>query len=725
MIKNTRTPIASLFLLVSVFLFNPSWVLAGEEEAKNQINFGYRFTTFGENSDKARFQRYNDFGSGLTFDLFHLGKQTKTYSLDFSGNHVGYRDQEFSGSYNKFGKVKISFGYNQTPLFYSDSTRTLYSSSIPGVFTLDDSIQSGVEKKTLTLTKAATTALFTELRSSRNVFDFEVKYTSTPNRAYVLTVKDTRVNGNQPWGTNFGFSLTSEVPLPLDRRTTDLGAGIELSNSRAFVRFGYDGSFFRNDILTLTWDNPLRISNSLTAGSSVGRQALWPNTNQNMVSTSSWIKLPAHSSATAYISVGQLSNNNPLIPFTINPALPVIPLDRDMSEIKAKVLAMNHTFTSRPTSWLYLNAKYRQYELDNRTTPFKIGQTVQYDTSLVTRNKETEPLSFKRHTLSTDVTLSPFSYLGFGTGYIHEVVEQTHRATEKSTENTGQASFDLTGISWLSLRGVYEHSVRTGHFDGMELFALGNQPSLRQFDISDRDKDRYSLIMVVTPVSQLSLNASSGFGKENYPAADTRTVFGLRSNNSRSYSLGFDLAPMDRVFLGANYVYDKYNAFQVSRTASPLPVGRSLDDLTQQFNDPRRDWTNDNTDRTETIDVSLNVLKMVPKTDINLSYSDTRSKSTYVYGLAGNTVITTPVQLPPITNRLRQKTIDGRYFATKHVVAGFIYRFDQYDVNDFAFNPLVSLAQPAAAAAQNYLALGYFQRPYKANTIIGQLTYLW
>lgn len=725
MTRNTRPLDISLFILIFVYLFSPYRVFADEGKTKNQINIGYRFTTFGENSDKARFQRYNDFGSGLTFDLFRLGKQTKTYSLDFGGNHVGYRDQEFSGSYNRFGKVKMSFGYNQIPLFYSDSTRTLYSSSAPGVFMLDDSIQNGVEKRTLTLTKAAISASPIELRSGRNVFDFEVKYNSTPNRAYVLTVKDTRINGSQPWGTSFGFAISDEVPLPIDRRTTDLGAGIELSNNRAFIRFGYDGSFFRNNIPIFTWDNPLRVSDSPTAGPAMGREALWPNTNQNTVSTSSWIKLPAHSNATAYFSVGQLSNNNPLIPFTINSALPVIPLSREMSEIKAQVLAVNYTLTSRPTNWLYVNTRFKQYRLDNKTVPFEMRQVIRYDTSVATKNKETEPLSFKRHTLNTDVTLSPFSYLGFGVGYTRAIFEQTHRATEESTENTGRTSIDLTGISWLSFRGAFEHSVRKGEFDGMELFANGQQPSLRQFDISDRNKDRYSLIMVITPISQFSVNVSSGAGKEEYPATDTRTVFGLRSNNNRSHSVGFDFVPIDKISFGASYGQDRYNAFQISRTANPLPADGSLNDMTQQFNDFRRDWTDDNDDRTETFDASINLLELIPKTEINIGYGDVRSKSTYVYGLTQNTVIATPVQLPAITSRLRQNKVDGKYFVSNHVVLEFIYRLDRYEIDDFAFNPLANLAQPTAATTQNYLALGYFQRPYKAQVVIGQLTYRW
>ena len=715
MTKNIGT-----LLLFSVFLLSPSRAIA--QEVQNQIDFGFRGVVFGENSDKARFQRYRDLSNGVTLDFFRLVKDTDNFSMKFRGNHVGYGDQNYIFTYNKFGKMKMSLEYDQIPTFYNDSTRTLYSSSAPGALTINDSIQSKVQAGTLTRLNAVNNnASLFDLESRRKITDFKLEYNSTPNIAYLLTLKNTQVNGSQPWGTSFGFTLANEVPVPLDRRTTDLGAGVELSNNRAYVRLGYDGSFFRNNISVLTWDNPLRISDSATAGPAVAREALWPDTTQNTVSATGGFKLPARSNATAFVSAAKLFNNTPLIPFTSNTALPFIPRDRAMSEISAQILAMNYTFTSRPTNWLYVSTRYKQYTFTNNTEPFKVGQAINYDTALATRNSESEPLSFSRHTLDTDVTWSPFSYVGLRTGFTRESVDRTHRVIEETTENTGRASVDL-----LSLRGIYEHSVRAGssmHRD--ELLSLGQQPSLRQFDISDRNKDRFSLNLVVTPISQFSVNASSGIGKEDYPATDTRTVFGLRSNNNRAHSFGFDFVPVDSISFGASYGYEKYDAFQVSRTANPLPSGGSLTDPAQQFNDPRRDWTIDSADETKTFNMSADFLKLIPKTDIRLGYDDMRSESSYLYGLAPNTVVTAPVQLPAITNRLRQGTIDGRYFATKHVVLIVIYRFDQYDVDDFAFNPRSSLAEPTTGTTQNYMMLGYFQRPYKANTLIGQLSYLW
>src|SRR5205814_8295714 len=110
-----------------------------------------RGTLFGSDSDPARFQRYRDVRDGGMIDRLRLSKDTNVYRYSVQADHIGYRDQRFSASYSNFGKVKASFEWNQIPLFYSQDTRTLYDRSTPGVLTLNDSIQSGIQNKTMTL----------------------------------------------------------------------------------------------------------------------------------------------------------------------------------------------------------------------------------------------------------------------------------------------------------------------------------------------------------------------------------------------------------------------------------------------------------------------------------------------------------------------------------------------------------------------------------------------
>src|SRR5204862_7236015 len=160
-------------------------------------------------------------------------------------------------------------------------------------------------------------------------------------------------------------------------------------------------------------------------------------------------------------------------------------------------------------------------------------------------------------------------YIGIRGGYTRQEVDRTFRIVEKTTEDTYRASADATGLKWVTVRGVYEHSERTGsQVDPLELLSIGEQPSLRQVDISYRTKDRFSTVFQVTPFSMLSFNATAAVGKEDYPG----TNFGLRSNDNWVYEAGFDFVPIDAVSFGVSYGYEEYKALQGSRTATPLPA---------------------------------------------------------------------------------------------------------------------------------------------------------
>lgn len=674
----------------------------------NFIDFGARGTSFADNSDPARFQRYRDLRDGGTLDVLRYFKDTEQFSFRAQADHVGYRDQRYYATYNRFGRVKASFEWNQIPLYFSEDTRVL---SNDGTLLIPDGIQTGLQNKTITLAGAATLAQPLSLKLKRNIADFKFTYSANQNLDLNVTLKNTQKTGLQPWAGTFGFSDAVELGVPVDTRTTDVGTAMEWANRRGSARLAYDGSFFRNTDSTLVWDNPLRATDSPSAGPVQGRETIWPDTNLNAGSASGLLNLPAHSRATAYVSIGNWSQNNPLVPFTINSALPVIPLDRPTAQAEARVTAMAYTLNSKLTNDLWLNARYRSYDYDNRTPVFKVTRTVTYDTSVTTFPEGgTSPYSYKRRTFDADASLTPVRYAALRAGYTHEVIDQSFRSFDTTTEDVLRLSADAMGTNWLTLRAVYEHGKRVGSgFDEQALDDIGEQVSLRQFDISDRNSDRFSTIIQIMPTSTLSFSGTVSAGRED--RTSPQPTFGLRNNDSRGYSLGIDFVPRDAISLGVEYMYEKYTALQASRQANPGP----------QFDDPTRDWTTDSDDKAQTLTASIDLLKVIKRTDVRLTYNFSRADSTYVYGVPPNSTLTPPVQLPPLYNKLQRATADLRYYLTTHLAVGAAYWFDKYDVNDYAFNPstLSSIAQPS------FLMLGYLYRPYTANTLWGRLTYLW
>jgi MtrB/PioB family decaheme-associated outer membrane protein len=689
----------------------------------NEVDFGVRGTSFAANSDKARFQRYQDLRDGATLDKVRFNKSTSQWLVNLQADHVGYRDQRFAGAFENYGKVKASFEWNQTPLFYSETTRTLYTESAPGVLTLPSGVQTALQNKTLTIQNAAATASAFDLQTRRDVADFKMTYSAARDIDLNVTVKNTNRTGAQPFTAGFGFSMaTDELAMPLDTRTTDLGTSLEWATQRAFAKLAYDGSFFRNNIPSLTWANPLRAIDA-SGLPSQGRMALAPDTDQNTVSASGGLNLPGRSHATAYVSVGDLTNNTALIPFTINSALTSPALSRSTADLTARVTAMNFSFTSRPVNPIWFSARYRQYQFDNRSNPFEVTQSVGYDSSISTLNAESDLFGYTRHTFDADLSYSPIMYVGVRGGYTREVVDRTFRWIDTTTEDVARASVDLTGISWVTVRGVYEHSKRAGDnsVTTEELLAESQQPGQGMYDISNRNRDRFSAIVTVTPIAMFSVTGSAATGKDTYPAGPGITAenqFGLLNNDNHVYSIGFDLVPVEnKVILGATYGYEKYTALQQSRYAGHVTSG-----FPPTFFDPLYDWSDSSADKVHTADASVDIVKIIPKTDVKFGYDYSKADSSYTYSIPAGSPQAAPKQLTPVTNKIERATADVLYHVTPHFGAGFGYWFDRYSVSDFALGPQSSLTP---GASPGIVMLGYYYAPYTAHTVTARITYLW
>ena len=163
---------------------------------------------------------------------------------------------------------------------------------------------------------------------------------------------------------------------------TEADAGAEFVRDPLLLRAGYTGSCFHNDVTSVIFDNPFRAIDSASA-SSRGRLTLAPSNSFIGVNGLASVKLPHRSRATAFVSVGRLTDaGDPIVPQTINTALSPAPLARTTVDGEARTSAVNLTFVSRPTRYVDVTAGYRQYDYDNRTPEFAMTQRVSYDNAV-------------------------------------------------------------------------------------------------------------------------------------------------------------------------------------------------------------------------------------------------------------------------------------------------------------------------------------------------------
>jgi len=675
-----------------------------------QIDVGLRGTIYTNNSDEARYQRYRDLRNGAVADYFRASKDTGTWSFHAQADHIGYRDQRYRADYSQPDKLHVTFEFNQIPLFYSTDTATPYANAGGGVLTLPDVTQNAIQSGQAKLADYVPISPQFDLMSKRSITDVHLLYNASHSVDLSVDFRNTEKKGQQQWDGTFGFSNAVDFPVPVDTNTAQLGIAAEWMNERADVRVGYDGSYFRNSNQVITWDNPLRLTDDgAGAGPGHGREALWPNSNQSDGFVSGFMRLPHRSVATAYVSLGNWTQDQTLIPFTVNSALASPALDRPTADAKAHVTATAFTYNTRAIDHVALNVRFRTYDFNNETPIFHLTQTVSYDTNVSTFEPGSNTIfSFDRKTFDADASWTPLTHASLRAAYTRDNLSQTFRTFDTQHEDWLRFSADATGIKMMTLRAVYEFSNRNGTgLDEQSLDDIGEQTSLRQFDISNRKTNRFSGMVIAQPNSSLSVNGTVFVGTDHRPDS----TFGLQQNDNNGVAVGFDYVPDDKVSAGMSYEYEHYHSLQRSRQASSG----------SDFNDPTKDWTTDGTDHAHTIHASVDLLKFWEKTDVRFGYDFSYATSLYIYGLTPDTTLPPVSQLPQVLNRRHRITGDARRKFTPHLGGSVMLWYETYHVDDFAFGPqtLSTIAQPS------FLTLGYLYRPYTATTIQARLTYFW
>ena len=729
---------------------------------RNVFDVGFRGSSV--TGDSARYERYRDMGDGLFLEGFALSRQTKnSWFLDAGGQHVGRRDQSFFGSIVRPGRVKIEFGWDQVPTLLSRTTQSLFAATSPNVLTIDDGLQTAAQASTANLRNLFPTyERGFDLRSRRHIGSGKMELFATPDLVFKLSVSRMNRSGTIPYLGSFGHGNFIETTAPVNHTLTATDGGAEFLRGPVLVRAGYTASLFNNEYTTLTFDSPWRAVD-ISGTSSRGRASLPPSNSFYGVNGLASVKFAGRSRVTAYLSTGVLKDAGaPLMDQTINSAVTgVQALPRTAVDGKARTTSMNLTFSSRPSRYVDFKVKFRSYNYDNQTPQFVMQQRVPYDNAAGAATYSSiggiasavgtvvsEAFGVKRENFDADFGVTPTSGTSASVGYSRIVEDRAHRVIEATHENIFRVTFDQVGNQWFSLRAKFEQGKKRGEIgeEGIhELWLIGEQPGIRQFDIASRDRTRGTLLGIVNLGGSASINASLAAGTDDY----IESQFGLRDNTNKIYGVGFDLAPAETVTLGLTYSFERYTTLQRSRTASP-PSGAAvityeqyqaltaLPSTTVQVADASRNWANQGLDRVHTVVASAEFAKIANKVDLRFAVDLSRARTMFDYLLGPvallpgessvTTSLATPAPLPTNETNFGRSTVDVTYALTARLGIGVSYWHEQYRVKDFSLGEEAitrpDITRNAAGDPTAFLS-GSWYRPYTANTVWGRLMYRW
>lgn len=698
------------------------------------VTIGFRVSDVS--GDRARFERYSDIReSGYNLD-FGATERTDERIVDFGARNVGYNDQRYTFAYHDRGKLKISFLYDQIPLNYGYKKDGYVETPYEG-FNLDDATQKAVEARQAigwrgspVVGPSAYASQYRpiDLTSRRSTVEAGVAYAATPNVDLTLGFNGYRRDGAQPWGASFGFSQALEVALPLDNRTTAFNAGLEWGSQHGALRVGFETQEFLNDYEVLVWDSPGKFNDStnptayvLGDGTSKGRMALAPDNRQGTFTATGVYRLPRRSTLSGTFAYSRQTQDGTIIPFTINTSIPAIHQTRETAAARADLTSFGLQYHARPVDKIWITARYRYSDRTNKTPVFDGEEYVRFDQVLEETGGETEQFNITHSTVNLGVAYSvvPQATLRFDYGY--DAADRTHREFETTKDNTVRVSLDSAGSAYFSTRFTYERSQRRGEgFDPHLLEEVGAQPTARHYDVAERARDRYGVIFSLTPTPLVGVSVTALAGKDEYN--EDAQKFGLLNNENNVFSVGIDLTPTDTAALGASYGWERYTAMMRSRNANPAPD--------PSWTDPNRDWQLDDEETVNTFSIYADFARAIPKVDLRVGYDYSKSDMGFVYsGARVNVLSATPAppttvggfttqfgQLPNVLNTWHRGTVDFRVFLTDQVALNLTYWYDKYDVEDFASPPRVD--------PQGGLYLGYWFRPFTANTAFVRLYYL-
>jgi MtrB/PioB family decaheme-associated outer membrane protein len=515
-------------------------------------------------------------------------------------------------------------------------------------------------------------------------FGFDLK----PARQWKLRADYTRREreGQNRASGSFLFDA-AEFTTPIDYATDDFEVALTYAADRWQTSLTYFGSLFSNDNDSLTWDNAF----TAAPGSDTGQLAQPPDNESHQVSLAGSMLLPARTTLNGQLSLGRLSQDESLLPYTTNSFLVTNPLPVNVTDAAVDTMNVNIRAVSTPWSKVTLEGEYRYNDFDN-DTPVNLYDYVITDTLPAADAASSRAYDYERQEIKLRSEFRISAAVQAQIGFDNERFERERQDRSRTTTNRLWVQFRTRPVDGVTLNVDLFADDRDGSgYNTVENPAAPENPLMRKYNMADREREGVKFRGSVYRWQHVDLGFEFEYSKDKY---DNSQV-GL--TESESVRFGTDLTWLlpDNASAYASLYNEDVQTDQSNSQSFSLP-----------------DWAATSDDRFTTAALGLVYPEIISRLDASFEYNWSNS-----VGETNNWTNGLPGSFPDLRSKRQNIRVGLSYPYSKSLTFGLDYFFESLDSDDWYLEGV----QPDTI--RNLLALGVEPWDYDTSVIYFSVRY--
>ena len=643
------------------------------------------------------------------------------------GDRIGLETTSLEASYRRWNEISFSLNYEQLPHYRFNDGFTPFIGSGTGVQTLPTG-----------WTGSGTTSGFSALRGSLNQVNVDTqrdRVTSALqwrfNQRWQLQSEfrhETRQGSDTLaaiFGTTGGNPRGSMLVRPVDYQIDELDLSVTYVSAGSQVNLAYNTLHFSNDNTSLRFDNPFNNSQWASGANfsdgAVGQIGLEPDNVSRQVSLSGTHSFGTGTRLSGSVVSSRLEQDDSFLPYSSAFPAPT-PLPRTNLGGRVETLLANLRFTIRVSNRGNLNLHYYYRERDNRTPQaiyLRIPGDATPQSGLLNSSARVNRIyDLEQEKLSADFRyrLSGSTRLNLGLEFDETDRSMLDVATTKEDRIYARLSFKPTATSsaWIKLARAerdassYDASVPfvAGHnpdyvatLMGNELFE--NDPLLRRYHLTARDRGELSASFNLFPREQASVSILAILAVDDYPEAR----IGLQESDKSSYSLDFSFEPVQHWQASVFYTFDNYQNRQAGYAR--LGGGNPTPFFPESLRLPGNDWWEDSEDSVHSVGSMLQWSAIPDRLDLTFDVSLSDANTVTQPRSRGQSFL----PLPDVSTEIISAELSANYRLSADRELSLGWYFERFQAIDW------SLDSAGIDALSNILLPGNLSPNYSAHFI--------